>query len=254
MFFRIRISFKEREFGFAWKRILAWKSIHTPQFIMIMLLHFLNLHLILSTGLLLINKCTICKNFFSESFKKIKGLTSAVDLQPFSNTKKLFLSGILLLGGGLWHQMYEKLKMNVASAAFLEKLKSFSLNGDGMTSSDSILVKTEGEKFLPDSFLNWLQIPYEWMTSRVSEDWFRTLFSSDCKFRSIEDPSRVGEFFFSWTLFQVIANSIRKWRPLESKFPNSFSCDLDILRRLWKWLLLCFGYVLKSCQWNSPYL
>jgi hypothetical protein len=156
--------------------------------------------------------------------------------------------------GGLWHQLYEKLKMNVASAAFLEKLKSFSLNGDGMTSSDSILVKTEGEKFLPDSFLNWLQIPYEWMTSRVSEDWFRTLFSSDCKFRSIEDPSRVVEFFFSWTLFQVIANSIRKWRPLESKFPNSFSCDLHILRRLWKWLLLCFGYVLKSCQWNSPYL
>jgi hypothetical protein len=44
--------------------------------------------------------------------------------------------------------------MNVASAAFLEKLKSFPLNGDGMTSSDSILVKTEGEKFLSDSFLN----------------------------------------------------------------------------------------------------
>jgi hypothetical protein len=35
---------------------------------------------------------TICKNFFSESFKKSMGLMSAVDLQPFSNTKKLFLS------------------------------------------------------------------------------------------------------------------------------------------------------------------
>jgi hypothetical protein len=38
--------------------------------------------------------------------------------------------------------------MNVASAAFLEKLKSFSLNGDGMTSSDSILVKTEDGMFV----------------------------------------------------------------------------------------------------------
>jgi len=45
-------------------------------------------------------------------------------------------------------ELYEKLKMNVASAAFLEKLKSFSLNGDGMTSSDSILVKTEDGMFV----------------------------------------------------------------------------------------------------------
>jgi hypothetical protein len=58
-----------------------------------------------------------------------------------------------------------------------------------MTSSDSILVKTEGEKFLPDSFLNWLQIPYEWMTSRVM---------------------KIGSRLFS----QVIANSVVLKTPL----------------------------------------
>ncbi len=41
--------------------------------------------------------------------------------------------------------MYEKLKITLASDEFLEKLNSLSLD-TGATSSDSILVKTEGEK------------------------------------------------------------------------------------------------------------
>ncbi len=41
--------------------------------------------------------------------------------------------------------MYEKLKMNVSSATFLQKLNALSLSPCG-TSSASTLVETEGEK------------------------------------------------------------------------------------------------------------
>ncbi len=72
--------------------------------------------------------------------------------------------------------MYEKLKMNVSSATFLQKLNSLSLNPCG-TSSASTLVETEGEKF-------WPLFPYD--CSTILED---HTFLVPCLMTLPEDPS-----------------------------------------------------------------
>ncbi len=66
-------------------------------------------------------------------------------MQPL--TLACFLSIQPASSSGMW-QVYEKLKMNVSSAKFLQKLNSLSLNPCG-TSSASTLVETEGEKSWP---------------------------------------------------------------------------------------------------------